>query len=255
MTSCDHCQEEKPSGLREMDIRGLLPNSLVEWEGRVAAVVFTAGCNWRCPYCHGWRFVTEPGSLEPVEAEEVFALIEREAGWLDGLAITGGEPTLQPGLRDFIEAVKRRGAAVKLETNGTRPEVIESLLGANLLDCLSLDYKAPPDGRLAALAGIPPESPELGAVRRSFELAAASGIEREYHTTLSPAFLDAETLEEMARALEPGGLWVLQQYEPEDILDAARAGAKRYDVPELEALAAVARRHHPRVLLRTGRGS
>lgn len=236
-----------------IDIRGLITNSLVEWEGRVSAVVFTAGCNWRCPYCHGWRFVTEPESLKPFSAQDVFALLDTQKGWLDGIVITGGEATLQPGLVDFIRDLKQTGIAVKLETNGTHPEVIEELLGANLLDCLALDYKAPLDARLQELTGVDDTRTALDSVHRAFVMAASSGIEHEYHTTLCPRFVTPETLKEMAQTLEDGGLWVLQQYEPGDILNPDAAGAAPYDSDTLDDLARIAGEHHPNVLLRKGR--
>jgi len=239
----------------QIDLRGFITNSLVEWEGRVAAVVFTAHCNWRCAYCHGWRFVQEPEALKPVGPEEVFALLERQRGWIDGVAVTGGEPTLQPGLAAFLQEIKAFGVEVKLETNGTRPEVIARLLEADLVDCLALDYKAPLDARLVEVSAVGPAVADVEAVRRSFALAAGSGIEREYHTTLCPRFIDLPTLEAMGQALEPGGLWVLQQYEPGDCLDGARAGSLRYDVEELERLEQAARQRHERVLLRRGRGA
>lgn len=236
-----------------LDLRGLIPTSLNEWEGRIAAVVFTAGCNWRCPYCHGWRFVGEPQSLEPIPPSRVYALLERQRGWIDGVAVSGGEPTLQPGLEGFLREIKARGAAVKLETNGSRPEVVERLLSEGLLDCLALDYKAPLDGRLEVLAGVAPWIVNLEGVKQTFALSAEAAIEREYHTTLCPAFVDVATIREMAEALPPGGLWILQQYERGDVLDPQRAGSLRYDTKALEEIEHVAKTYYRgQILLRRG---
>jgi pyruvate formate lyase activating enzyme len=236
-----------------MDLRGMLPGSLNEWGGRVTLVVFTAGCNWRCPYCHGRAFVEAPGSLERIPVESVFAALDERAGWIDGVAVSGGEPTLQPGLPAFLRAVRTRGLQTKLETNGTHPEVIDGLLSEGLLDCLCLDYKAPLDDRLESVTRVVTAATNAEGVRSSFALAAASGLEREYHTTLCPAFIDEAILKAMAETLETGGTWYLQQYETEDVLDPQAAGAHRFDAEELERLAAVARRHHPNVVLRSGR--
>ncbi len=237
-----------------VDIRGFLPNSLSEWEGRVSAVIFTAGCNWRCAYCHGWRFVQNPDQLPSIPEEEVFAGLKRQADWLDGVTITGGEPTLQPSLPDLLRRLKEMELPVKLETNGTRPEVLEKLLAEELIECLCLDYKAPLDERLVRLVAVDIPQARVKAVRQSFALATASGLEREYHTTLCPAFIDAPTLGEMAEALEPGGLWILQQYEIEEVLDAAAAGRQRFTVDELEELRRIAAEKHERVLLKPGKG-
>jgi pyruvate-formate lyase-activating enzyme len=132
--------------------------------------------------------------------------------------------------------------------------VLETLLEEGLLASLCLDYKAPLDERLARVANVAPEAADPAAVRRSFALAAGSGLEREYRTTLCPAFVDEATLEEMGRALEPGGRWSLQQYEPLDVLDRERAGRRQYSAEELDALTETARRHHADVVLRPGRG-
>lgn len=241
-----------PVAAPPLDIRGFLRSSLIEWEGRVCAVVFTARCNWRCPYCHGTVFVREPEKLQPVPVEDVLAHLREREGWLDGLAVSGGEPTLQPGLPAFLRAVKAH-VPVKLETNGTHPEVVDALLREGLLDCLCLDYKSPLDDRLGRVSGVDASATSLAAVRQSFDLARAAPIEREVHTTLWPGFIDETVLEEMARELRmPGALWVLQRYEPGEVLDPETAGDVSYSREELDALAAVARRHHDRVLLRTG---
>lgn len=237
-----------------IDLRGLISNSLVEWEGHLCAVVFTAGCNWRCAYCHGAPFVEAPQDLAPVDPADVFALLEKQHRWLDGVAITGGEPTLQPGLPAFIREVKATGMKVKLETNGTRPEILEALLAENLIDCLCLDYKAPLDKRLQSVTRVDDERTALDAVQKSFALAAASGLEREYHTTLCPAFLDAAMIDAMGAALESGGLWVLQQYETDTVLDAKAAGARRFTGEELDEIERIARGWHKHVLLRRGKG-
>lgn len=242
-----------PVAAPSIDIRGFLRSSLIEWEGRICAVVFTARCNWRCPYCHGAVFVQEPESLQPITTEEVLAHLREREGWIDGVAVSGGEPTLQPGLPAFLRALKAL-TAVKLETNGTHPEVLETLLQEGLVDCLCLDYKAPLDERLQRVTGVDAGATSLEAVRRSFDLArGAASIEREVHTTLWPGLIDETILEQMARDLRmPGALWVLQRYEPGDVLDPETAGSVSFSREELDTLAAVARRHHDRVLLRTG---
>jgi len=238
-----------------IEIRGFLPASLSEWDGRICAVIFTPRCNWRCPYCHGWRFVREDPSLPVIAMNTVFTYLDQQREWLDGVAISGGEPTLQPDLAFFLQNIKDRGLAVKVETNGSRPDVLELLLEKRLIDCLSLDYKAPLDERMLRTIGMEDAKGDIVlAVRRSFALAAASGIEREYHTTLCPAFVDAPTLEAMGAALEPDGLWVLQQYQPADCLTPALAGERQYNADELAALEEVAQRHHRRVLMRLGHG-
>ena len=240
-----------------IDIRGFIKNSFNEWEGRVAAVVFTAGCNWRCPYCHGVGLVKSPADFPRVEVDTVLESLKGNKGWVDDIAITGGEPTLQPGLIDFIRVLKNMGVGVKLESNGTNPDIIEQLLAENLLDCLCFDYKVPLEREtLLALTGVSEEQSGLERVRRSYELSRqAEGIEREFHTTLCPEFVSRDTIVRMGRELEcPEALWVLQQYENDvAMIDFATAGNRRYNQQELDELEEAAKTVHQNILLRRGK--
>ncbi len=239
------------------DMRGFIENSLLEWDNHVAAVVIAGGCNLRCPYCHSWRYVTGVNDLERLDTEAVFRLLQRQRGWINGVVFTGGEPTAQPGLESMLRRVKNTfRVPIKLHTNGTRSETVKTLLGEKLIDCLALDYKAPPDERFFAAAGIAPDDTILENVRESFALAAASGtLEREYHTTLAPAFVDARAFADMAAALETGGTWFLQQYENEDCLHPPAAGGRRYSNGELDEFDALARERHTNVVLKRGRNA
>lgn len=234
------------------DLRGFIENSLLEWENNVSSVVIAGGCNFRCPFCHSWRYVTGLDGLAPLDPRVVFDLLERQRGWIDGVVFTGGEPTLQPGLEDMILRAREYEVRIKLHSNGSRPEVIRKLLEKDLLDCLALDFKAPTDGRLVAAADISEQPEVLEAVRESFRLAAESGIEREYHTTLVPKFIDLPTIGEMAAELEPEGLWILQQYENGDCLNSSLAGKERYDNAMLDAFLAAAKQGHGNAILKRG---
>ncbi|MDR0868779.1 MAG: anaerobic ribonucleoside-triphosphate reductase activating protein [Planctomycetota bacterium] len=239
-----------------MNFRGFLPSSFNEWEGRVAAVVFTGGCNWRCAYCHGARLVADFATLPAIAPEKIAATLRQKRDWLDGIVITGGEPTLQPDLIEFIRELHALPLPVKLSTNGSQPAVVARLLTEKLPACLSFDYKAPSE-RLARLAGI--TAAEVAAVRESYDLARQAAPETvaeiEFHTTLCPRYVNREILATMARELAcPRALWILQQYENDiEMLDAKTAGTDRYPREELDALAAVARREHANVLLRYGK--
>jgi len=233
-----------------MDIRGYLHSSLIEWEGRITPVVFTAGCNWRCPYCHGWRFVKEWESLNRITEESIIEHITKYRKWFDGIVISGGEPTLQTDLLSFLEMLNELELQVKLETNGSNPDVIEILLERKLIQCLCIDFKMIPDERLNVVAGV---SVNKEAVNKTFRLAKSSTIEREYHTTLCPKFISIDVFREMSDWLECTGLWVLQQYEPDDVLCIESAGTGRYTDEELNQLEAIAKERHHNVLLRKGR--
>ena len=240
-----------------IDIRGFIKNSFNEWEGRVAAVVFTAGCNWRCPYCHGVGLVISPKDFPQVSVDEVFASLNENKGWVDDIAITGGEPTLQPGLIDFIQDLKDFGVGVKLESNGTNPDVIETLLEKKLLDCLCFDYKVPLElDALLDLTRVSEEVSGLERVKRSYDLSRqATGIEKEFHTTLCPQFISKDIISRMGDFLDcPDALWVLQQYENDvDMIDYGTAGSERFTQVELDEIASIAKSKHENILLRRGK--
>lgn len=234
------------------DLRGIIENSLLEWENMVSAVVIAGGCNLRCPYCHSWRYVTGLDDLRRLDIGKLFELLERQRGWIDGVVFTGGEATMQPDLPRLIERVREYGVRTKLHTNGSRPDVLRGLLERGMLDCLSLDYKTTLNSGYFNVAGIREDGELLERVRESFRLAAASETEREYHTTLAPRFVGMQTLRDMARDLEPGGLWILQQLETDDCLDGNMAGTVRYTADELDAFLTEAKTGHERVLLKKG---
>lgn len=128
-----------------MQIGGLQRTSLIDYPGKIAAIVFTQGCNFKCPYCHNPELVYQRLFNEPIGLEDVFAFLEKRKGLLDALVISGGEPLLQDDIEGFVRTVKDMGYAVKLDTNGTQPERLKRLLDMELLDYIAIDYKAPID--------------------------------------------------------------------------------------------------------------
>jgi anaerobic ribonucleoside-triphosphate reductase activating protein len=218
----------------------LRPCSFVDWPGRLAAVVFTQGCNLACRYCHNPGLVAGRAA-RPVPEDEVLALLAARRGRLDGLVVTGGEPTLQPGLAPFLARVKEAGFAVKLDTNGTRPEVVEALLAARLVDHLAIDLKALPE----AAAWLTGSARQPHGARRCLELALASGVDHEVRTTVVAPLHDAAHLAGLAGWAAGARRWTLQRFrrgghldpesrlEPPDerLLAEAALAAARQGVP------------------------
>ena len=125
-------------------IGGVQKTTLIDFPGKIAAIVFTHGCNFRCGYCHNPSLLLNKEKVvNNYTTKDFFSFLQTRIGKLDGVVITGGEPTLQSGLYDFIKEIKQMGFAVKLDTNGTNPDVIEKLLNDNLLDYIAMDIKAP----------------------------------------------------------------------------------------------------------------
>jgi pyruvate formate lyase activating enzyme len=205
-------------------IRGFLPNTLIDWPGRLAAEVFLEGCNLRCPYCHGGYLLTSLPEAETFELGHIIAHLKGERGWLDGVVVSGGEPTIHPELPGLLRTFKEAGFPVKLDTNGTQPEMLAAVLRARLVDCVAMDVKAPLDERYARATGRPDVN--LRAIRRSLALLRDWGGDYELRTTVCPAVLSPENVLELAVDLVGAPQLVLQPFQPGHCLD-----------PELNAVA------------------
>lgn len=162
-----------------MKIGGLIKFTLIDYPGRPAAVVFTQGCNFRCRYCHNPELVYPHLLQTPMPEEEVMAFLRRRQGTLEGVVVTGGEPTLQPDLLRFLTDVKALGYKIKLDTNGSKPEVIEEAVNKKLVDYIAMDLKAPLD-KYSLITGV-----EFGptTLQQSMQLIISSGLPYEFRTT------------------------------------------------------------------------
>lgn len=162
-----------------MKIGGLIKFTLIDFPGRPAAVVFTQGCNFRCRYCHNPELVYPHMFAEPVAIEEIYSFLKRRQGTLEGVVVSGGEPTLHEDLPSFMADLKAMGYATKLDTNGTRPDMLKSLLDAKLLDYIAMDIKAPLE-KYSLITGVD-FNPEV--LKQSMDLIRQSGLEYEFRTT------------------------------------------------------------------------
>lgn len=184
-----------------MNIGGFQPFSLSDFPGHVAAIVFTQGCNFRCPYCHNPSLLptAPPGGLLAPE-NDVMGYLHNRAGQLDGVVVTGGEPTIQPDLPNFLRRVKALGLATKLDTNGSRPEMLRRLITDGLVDFVAMDIKAPFE-KYRDLAGV---AVDVDAIKRSMEILAAEGIAHVFRTTVIESLLSRNDVETV-RGVAPNG--------------------------------------------------
>jgi pyruvate formate lyase activating enzyme len=180
-----------------MLIGGLLKFSLIDYPGKVAAVIFTQGCNYRCPFCHNPELVL-PGSFNPpIQVDDVMAFLTQRRGQLQGVVITGGEPTLHPDLKDFIRRIKALGFLVKLDTNGSHPEVLRAILEEKLVDLVAMDIKSSLEGYCKA-AGV---AADLGCVKESIALIKASGGKYLFRTTVLKGIVSEDDIRQIKALL------------------------------------------------------
>jgi len=191
-----------------MKIGGYQKSSLIDFPGKTAAVVFTQGCGWRCPFCHN-RALVFPARFQPaVPEQEIFYHLELRQDQLDGVVVTGGEPTMQTGLVDFFRRVRKLGFATKLDTNGSHPDVLSQLFSEDLLDYVAMDVKGPLND-YKRFAGC---EVDTGLLELSIELIKQSDVAHEFRTTLVGGLHTREHIDELAPLLYGVSRYAVQTY-------------------------------------------
>lgn len=228
-----------------MEIHGLQKLTLLDYPGRTACTVFTGRCNYRCPFCHNGALVLAPESQPALPEEEILRFLEKRRRLLDGVAVTGGEPTLQEDLPAFLRRVKDLGYAVKLDTNGTRPGVLRALLGEGLVDYVAMDVKAAPE-KYAAAVGLP--ACDLAPVRESAALLMEGAVDFEFRTTVVEQLHTPEDFDAVGRWLRGEEKYFLQAFR--DSGDLIRPGMKGCSRERMQAMLERLRLYVPRAELR-----
>jgi pyruvate formate lyase activating enzyme len=226
------------------------PLSLSDFPGRLATTVFTVGCNFACPYCHNPELVTAIEDTPQLTEEAFFAFLERRKGKLNGVCITGGEPTLHADLAGFVERIRALGYAVKLDTNGSNPEMLGHLLETSSLDYVAMDVKAPPS-RYGEMTGNPYA---LALAETSIRLLAECNTIHEYRTTVLPLLFSEVDIENIICMLPPGSHYVIQNFVLTKTLDPNLVHARGFESGDLETIADRMRLHYPLLHINTRGG-
>jgi len=231
-----------------MLIGGLQKSTLVDYPGKVAATVFTLGCNYHCPFCQNPELVdTERIKKQPqMEQEAFFDFLKSRKGLLDGICITGGEPLIQSDIFDFVKKIKKQGFLVKLDTNGSQPEKLKKLFQKNLLDFVAMDIKSSlekyPD---AVGAQINPRD-----IQKSIDLIRQSGTDYEFRTTAAPGIINKKEIKKIGQWLKHAKKFALQQFRTEKTLDKSWQKIKPYPDEQLKEMAKIAQPYFDKVELR-----
>ena len=202
-----------------MRIGGLQKFSMSDFPGKLSAIIFTTGCNFRCPYCHNPELVLPEKFAMAINLGEVFSFLKQRVGKLDGVVFSGGEPTLHEDLPDIIRSIKKLGFAVKLDTNGTNPEMLYNLMQEELVDYVAMDYKAPAE-KYSLVTGRPEKYGNfIDKVQESLVLLITSNIDYEIRTTVAGQLLDEDDIQEIRSELGDVKKHYLQKFEPGKTLD------------------------------------
>ena len=232
-----------------MGLKDRKGSSTLNFPGVLSAVLFFGGCNLRCPYCHNPLLACNSHQLPDMSIEETIDWLKRRRGFDDGVVITGGEPTLAPGLYDLVYQIKALGFQVKLDTNGLRPEVLQELVTNQLLDFVAIDLKTSPS-RYGELGG-PADSAEL--LKESFKIIQSemrNGLDYEVRTTCCPGLVEEGDIHAIGTMMGGCHRWVLQQFSAAKTLNDNFRYLKPYAPKVLKNFAHLAGNYAVEVLIR-----
>jgi len=224
-----------------MNLGGLEKVSLIDYPNKLAAVVFTQGCNFRCPFCYNPSLINIQKSSENIISEEdIFVFLNNRVGKLEAVVISGGEPTIQKDLHDFIQKIKNLGFLVKLDTNGSNPETLEELIRKEMLDYIAMDLKASKD-KYNQLTGI---EVNFQKIEESIKLIKDSNIDYEFRSTLVPNFLEMDDINKMGKLIQGTEKWCLQNFKSNmDLLDKDLIDQESFSGSDMQKMKKIAEKH------------
>ena len=219
-----------------MRIDGLQKMTLLDFPGKVACTVFTGGCNFRCPFCHTALLVTELPENPDYTVDEILAFLKKRSGLLDGVAITGGEPLINPDIGDFIRSIRRLGYSVKLDTNGSYPDRLKSLVAEGLIDYVAMDIKNCRE-KYAETVGL--KSLELSRIEESVDFLKSGAVDYEFRTTVVKEFHTVEDIRSAAEWIKGAKRYFLQNFvDSGNLIDSSMSGVDKSVMLEMQRAAA-----------------
>lgn len=223
-----------------MNFKGFIETSFVDWDGKISSVLFTGGCDFRCPFCYNSSLVLTPEKNDDYPMEVILSFLKEHNDFIDGVVITGGEPTLHGyELVAFCREMKGLGLLVKLDTNGTGPQVIKLLLEENLVDFIAMDFKGP-FSRYELYSGV---NAPVDKIKESFEIIKNSSIDYEFRTTIVPTLHTNADIEQMAQFIGDEN-WILQKFQPKlECIDMKLSRVKKHSDERMEEIQQVARKY------------
>lgn len=225
-----------------MKIGGFQKLSLIDYPGHMACIVFTRGCNFDCFYCHNSGLLT--CNETDINKKEIFAFLEKRKNVLDGVVISGGEPTIQQGLYDFITQIKKLGLKVKLDTNGYNPEVLKKLLDDNLIDYVAMDIKA----SNLKYSSVVNKNIDFNIIKKSIELLDNSNIAHEFRTTMFKPNIEINDIIEISKIIKQETPLYLQNFKNAETV--RNKNLTSFTQQELESILCEVQKYHKKVILR-----
>ncbi len=217
-----------------IEIKGFLETSFLDWPGKICSVLFLPGCNFRCPYCHNHPLIFRPEQYSTIPLEEIIDRTRSLKNWIDGICLTGGEPTLHADLPSLIREIKRHNLLIKLDTNGSNPRMLEKLIEAEEIDFVSMDVKAPlTPFHYSRATGLPVN---LKPILESIEILKKGRVEVEFRMTVVPGLHKEDDIKNLGSQLRAGHRLILQNFNPENPLDPSLKNIPPYDSKGLKKI-------------------
>ncbi|MCP3683010.1 MAG: anaerobic ribonucleoside-triphosphate reductase activating protein [bacterium] len=214
-------------------IKGLQKTSLIDYPDKIASTVFLANCNFRCPFCQNADLVLHYKNMPEIKEEELLEHLHNKKKWLDGVCISGGEPTLHKDLPEFISKIKNLDLLVKLDTNGSNPEMLKSLIEKKLVDFIAMDLKGPIDDYNKS-AGL---DVDMSKIKQSIALLMENKVEYEFRTTVVQSLHSKQDIVKIAKYINGAKRYVLQQFKPaKSLINPDMEKEKPYKKPEIESI-------------------
>lgn len=212
---------------------------MIDYPGKLASVIFLGRCNFRCGFCHNADLVLRPEEIPKFDVDSIFKYLEKKKEWVEGICVTGGEPTLQKGLPELLKKLKARKLAIKLDTNGTTPKILKKLIDDGLVDYVAMDIKTSKE-KYEEATGV---KVNLENIQESIDLIKSSGLEYEFRTTAVPSLVTVKEVEAISKWLgKDTKKYVIQQFFPVKVIDEKYYNEKPYLTPEIEELVEVAKK-------------
>ncbi len=228
----------------KIDIKKMIKTSLIDWEGKIISTLYVSSCNFRCPYCYNCDLILHPNNFKNIPFEDINNYLLERKDFIDGICMSGGEPTLYSDLPSYFKEIKDKGFLIKLDTNGANPKLLEDLLGLGLVDYIAMDIKSSLDfDNYSKAAGIK-DKILLERVKDSIKLIMNSKIDYEFRTTVVPLLHTEETIMKIVKYISGAKKYVLQNFSPlERTLEPSFQKIKPYSAEKMQELTEKTKRY------------
>jgi pyruvate formate lyase activating enzyme len=235
--------------MSDLEIKGFIETSFLDWDGKVVSTLYVAGCNFRCPFCHNSGLIEKPQDYETIPLARIQQFMLEHKDFLDGICLTGGEPCLHEnrGLFEFLRRVKGLGFQIKFDTNGADPECLKKAIDQKIVDYIAMDVKGPLDDRYDKLSGVKTNLPRI---KESIKIIMEKKVPYEFRTTVVPTLLETGDIEDIAKYIAGAEKFVFQQFAAEHAWDEALRTIKPYFREKLDEMAAVAKPYVANTVIR-----